>query len=306
MPALFTCFCISPGSAIPPDTLGVEVTDSAFAAACDLGNIDPQHGFARGPVTQGRAAIDAALSWPLPPGGAALATIRPDVDSIGAMAVLSLRAAGVAFTPAMHARVDLVARSDCFDYGYWASWAAAHPPPVKEDLLLALSLHPLEFRALAAFIGKYTNKLRGDELPTSVAMMCDWLMTGALPPEGEAAVRTSDAQAAAAWAAGRLPVTLACQGTVAIVLSQYPGAMALGYRHAPIVIAERRLDGKRKISVAQFARGHVDMAALDARLNSIEPGWGGSATILGSPQGQSSEVKIDDIVDLIEKTGARV
>jgi hypothetical protein len=286
---------------IPPNTLGIEVTDALLAAACDLGNIDPQHGFARGPVVAGRAAIDVALHWPRPPPGATLATIRPDADSIGAMAVLSLRAECVAFTPAMHARVDLVARSDCFDYGDWASWAAAHPPPQQGAEFLALSPHPTEFRVLAAFIG-----LHPYDLPASVSMMRTWLLSGALPPLGEAEVDKSDSEGAAAWSAGLIRFEVMCGGKMAFVPSDYPGAITLGYRHAPIVVAERLVGDKRKISIAQFEREHLDMRALATRLNAIEPGWGGSETILGSPQGQTSKVKIGDIASLIQQMVSRI
>lgn len=53
-----------------------------------MANLDPQH--LGGDVAT--AAIQAALAmWrELPPDGATLATIRPDLDSIGAMAVLEL------------------------------------------------------------------------------------------------------------------------------------------------------------------------------------------------------------------------
>jgi hypothetical protein len=280
---------------LPSQTLGIEITDSLLASLCELGNIDPQHGHARGADVEGRAAIDTALRWPLPPPGTTLTTIRPDADSIGAMAVLSLRGDGMAFTSAMHERIDLIARSDCFDYGDWASWAAMHQPPQKGAKLLALSPHPTEFRVLAAFIGLDPN-----DLPSSVSMMRDWLLTGALPPHGMAEVEETDRAAAAAWSAGQLPLLPLCDGRVAFVQSDYPGAISLGYRHAPIVIAERLLGGKRKITIAQFERGHLDMKAISARLNQIEPGWGGSETILGSPQGCATSMKIEQIIDLIE------
>jgi hypothetical protein len=283
---------------VPTQTLGIEITDALLASLCDLGNIDPQHGHVRGADVEGRAAIEVALGWPLPPPGTSLATIRPDADSIGAMAVLSLRCDGMAFTSGMHERIDLIARSDCFDYGDWASWAATHPPPQKGATLLALSPHPPEFRVLAAFIGLHPN-----DLPTSVSMMRDWLLSGLLPPQGEAEKVKSDREAAAAWCAGQLPVTKLCGGHVAFVQSDYPGAISLGYRHAPIVIAERLLGGKRKITIAQFERGHLDMKALATRLSAIERGWGGSETILGSPQGRSTEMKIEQITDLIEQIG---
>lgn len=306
MSAAYATLRLLPASQFPPGSLGIEVTDAELAARCDLGNIDPQHGYARGPAIAGRAAIDVALGWPLPPPGATLVTIRPDADSIGAMAVLSLRAAGVAFTPPMLARVDRIARADCFDYGDWASWATAHPPPVVGQTLLALSPHTPEFCALAACVGLLTDNSGGDDLPAAVAMMGDWLLTGALPAQGVDEVRRSDMAAAKAWAAGLIRVTAVCGGRVAHVDSDYRGAMALGYRLAPVVVAEGKVRGARKVTIAQFERGHLDMAALARRLNAIEAGWGGSATVLGSPQNAPTSLKIGLIIGAIEETGVSI
>jgi len=82
---------------VPPSTLGIEVTVSEIAAMCDLGNIDEQHSAPSG----GRAAIEVAWGKDVgggpeinPPHGATLATVRPDLDALGAMAVLALRRSG--------------------------------------------------------------------------------------------------------------------------------------------------------------------------------------------------------------------
>jgi len=70
-----------------PDTLGIEVTSDLLAVRCGLGNIDPQH------QTSGKSsAIEDALTHALPVAGSRLVTIRSDKDSLGAMAVLTLRA----------------------------------------------------------------------------------------------------------------------------------------------------------------------------------------------------------------------
>ncbi len=281
-----------------PNTLGIEITDTELADACDLGNIDPQHGFARGPDIAGRAAIDVALRWPLPPRGATLVTLKPDTDSLGAMAVLSIRAQGREITPAMCARIDMVARSDCFDFGDWASWSASHPPPLPDAQNISMQLHPIEIRALAAAIG-----LCRDDLAACVQIMRDWLTRGAIPAQGEAEVRKADMHAADAWRRGLISVTAHCDGRIVHVKSDFRGAMVLGYCTAPVVISESARNGFRKITIAQFAPSHVDMALLALRLNSLEPGWGGSATILGSPQDVGSTLEIATIIRLIEEIG---
>jgi hypothetical protein len=97
---------------------------------CDRGNIDPQHGqmrapfpgaLATSPVRDAVAAIDAALDWPLPEGGIEnLATERPDLDSIGAMAVLALRLDRVELSSESIKRVARIAAADNFGGGKWA------------------------------------------------------------------------------------------------------------------------------------------------------------------------------------------
>lgn len=69
--------------------LGIEVTVPELAIACQLGNVDPQH-------TGGNvhtSAVEEAVVWPLPPDGTVMATVRPDADAYGAMAVFQLRRA---------------------------------------------------------------------------------------------------------------------------------------------------------------------------------------------------------------------
>ena len=115
-------------------TLGIEVTLPRLAARCGLGNIDPQHG------TRARdgavAAIEACLDASLPPPGAVLVTIRPDLDALGAMALLTLRATAWSAIPQARPlldRVARVARADRFDMGHWPG---PRPMPASfEDLL---------------------------------------------------------------------------------------------------------------------------------------------------------------------------
>src|SRR4051794_19352707 len=90
-----------------PQTLGIEVTVPVLAAGCALGNIDPQHTAGE----DGRAAIEAALAWPLPAPGSILATVRPDLDSVGAMVVLTMRAEATTIGCAARARIDEIARA---------------------------------------------------------------------------------------------------------------------------------------------------------------------------------------------------
>ena len=49
----------------------------------------------------------------------------------------------------------------------------------------------------------------------------------------------------------------------------------------------------RKLTIAQYDPSYLDMDRLAQDLNMLEPGWGGSATLLGSPQGASSALSLD-------------
>jgi len=68
---------------------GIEVTVPALASRCTF-NLDPQHSGG----DANRAAIEDALTAELPPEGGTLATVRADLDSVGAMAIFSLRERG--------------------------------------------------------------------------------------------------------------------------------------------------------------------------------------------------------------------
>ena len=128
----------------PSTTLGIEITDKAIAARCGLGNIDGQHGigdcsydgeivaelltgdrYAPECASFG-AAIAIALAVHLPREGTTLATTRADVDSIGAMAVLVLRALGLAINIEF---VKAVAKADSFRVDEWSP----RPLPTEEN-----------------------------------------------------------------------------------------------------------------------------------------------------------------------------
>ena len=104
-------------------------------------------------------------------------------------------------------------------------------------------------------------------------------------------------------------------GKIAVVESTHKAAInPVGYSLAPLVVAlnpefQPRADtpAVRKFTIAQYQAGHVDMAAVANELNQLEPTstekskWGGSPTIIGSPQGVSSALTVDQVVAVVEK-----
>ena len=83
--------------------------------------------------------------------------------------------------------------------------------------------------------------------------------------------------------------------------------MSAAYAVAPVVVAVNESfsfnggPAHRKVTACQARPGLVDLKAVFAALGETEPGWGGSPTIGGSPQGVSSVIPTDEIVKVVEE-----
>lgn len=178
-------------------TLGIEVTETELASACSLGNIDPQHGHDRGAlmspgafpagyVREGcMAAIDVACGCALPAVGATLATIRPDLDSVGSMAVLVLRALGLvdfavptSVSSAVWHRVCDISSADSYRPGPWAPRLL---PTVHRLFNADENAEPADGRRSLAHLGAICSPRQGQTTITieeRVAVMACWLLWG--------------------------------------------------------------------------------------------------------------------------------
>lgn len=259
-------------------TLGVEMTIPELASLCVLGNLDPQHS-GGDPNT---AAIEAALTHPLPPAGAALATVRPDADAFGAMAILTLRQEGVEITRAVLARVQEIAEAD------------KNPPrPRAGGEVTAL-------QALGAVT--FNHQI---PVPDRVTRVREFLLTGSFAGQEEA---TAQVMRERAELAKVVPdVTLAAGGRIAVVESPARGAMTAGYTKCDVVVAANpqfRVQGGEphlKYTVGQRQPGAVDLVSAVAELKELEPGWGGSPTVIGSPQGVGSRLSLEQVVEVVAR-----
>lgn len=294
---------------------GVEVTIPVLADRCLLGNIDPQHGchgetYDNGsgyiescPSTakDGETAIEfASRKTMLPPQGVTIVTLRPDVDSVGAMAVLHLLVQGIDITSAK-GRIDLIAQVDSFGH---SGWPGRQPLPTKEQpwnegVCAADGCRPLS--AIAAAVSDHRILLA-----ERVATMEKWLLTGEEPMEYRAKVENERMSMVEAIVNGEIAISTTAKG-VAVVESTHRAALGLGYTQAPVVVAcnpALRLGGgksNKKITICQFEEGYIDLPAILTELNACESGWGGSKTIGGSPQGVSTTLTIDEIVEVVER-----
>jgi hypothetical protein len=279
-------------------TLGVEVTEPELAHRCGLGNIDPQHG--RGDADPGRdglTAIQAALAHSLPPDGSLLVTIRPDLDAFGAMALLTLRLEGAALSHDLLRRVADIAAQDRFDNGPWPG-ARALPTSLGEYVEAvggSSELAPLH-AAMA------DHKLQPAE---RVAIARSFLDRGDVPAPYRAQVEERASTLMQAVDRGAVRLTVELEGRIAFVEGSHDAALRLGYRLAPVVVAlnpEHRLPGgppHRKSTIAQYSRGFADLLKVAEDLSAIEPGWGGSASIVGSPQGAGSALSSEQVIGTV-------
>jgi hypothetical protein len=280
-----------------PDTLGIEVTEPELAARCGLGNIDPQHlGGDRS-----KAAIDVAVTWPVPPAGARLVTVRPDADAYGAMAVLALRAEGRLLADEVLARVALVSRADRFDSG---PWPGSRPLPNEVRDIDEIGLGPQRLGAVHAGLA-----LAATRIEDGVAAVRNWLVNAECPAAwGERAQRAA-AELFLALDRGDVVVREILSERIALVKGFVPGALKLAYRLAPIVIGERQcrsVDAKnsqRRLTIAQYD-GRIDLKRVARGLSRQEPGWGGSVTIIGSPQGTSTCISVETCIEHLLAAGA--
>ena len=281
-----------------PTTLGIEVTVPELARRCGLGNIDPQHGGGIGVRNpSAAAAIEACLTATPPPAGAILVTVRPDLDAFGAMALLALRRARRHPSPAMRERIERAARADRFDHG---PWPGPRPlPTTADELAVATSQDP----ALVAVTGAMFDRERSPR--ERVGLAARWLESGAEPPGYRERWTERASVLLDGLANGAVAVEPAAEGRIAVMTSRIQGSLRLGYCLAPVVVAHDpgRPDAEppapRRIVIAQYAPGHVDLGAARDALAEIEPGWGGSSTILGSPQGRPCGLALAKVVEVV-------
>lgn len=290
-------------SLLGDDTLGIEVSVPALAQRCGLGNIDPQHS-----ENSQRAAVENSLTHPLPRPGATLVTVRADLDSVASMAVLELRSKGGIDLPPEFAadvidRIADIAERDRFDRG---AWPGPREIPTRENPWSDASGtgNPSGIAALAAAISDF-------KIPLSerVETMKEYLIAGTIPTNYHQKVMSERTQLIEAMEKGEIGVETkpVVDIKVAIVHSHHRAATSIGYMYAPIVIAVndkfsfQGSEPHRKATICQFDTGYINMNVVKNELNSLEAGVGGSQTIIGTRQGESSEISVDQMLAAVEK-----
>ena len=289
------------------NTLGIEVTIPRLSERCGLGNIDPQH-------TEGLqiSAVQYVLQkyesgdFKLPPEGSVLVTIRPDADAIGTMALITLLLEGEKITREIKERIALINKIDSFVSG---KWPGKQPLPSKENPWPSSSFASGEERKEFSIV---TAISMDNTLPLSerIRLVMEWLKTDKAPKEYQDMVNRERQEMISALENGEIKIEVReVNGIpVALVESTYLGGTTLAYTQAPVIIVKNPkhvfpgIEGTYlKYTVAQYNPGWVDLNKVKEELNKLENGWGGSQTIIGSPQGISSTLEMGQIFEIVAK-----
>ena len=290
--------------------VGVEVTVPALAGLCHV-NIDPQHG-SEGDPSMSAIALIARHGIDLIPRAqkVAFATVRPDLDAFGGIALLwwELQAPYSVqqhSSAAMRSRIEAIHLSDTFSRGEWQPRELG----TGEDSYLA---------AIARCVSMYdASELSALEISAMMRSRIEavqrWLETGEEPSGYRQAYERESGEILSAIASGETSVDLSerygypAEKQVVVVQSRLRAATSVGYTQAPIVVALNpafSMGGApptRKFTICQYRAGYVDLPAVMQELASLEAGWGGSPTIIGSPQGVDSNLPLETVVGIVAK-----
>jgi hypothetical protein len=287
--------------------LGIEVTIPALASRC-VGNLD-HHG--PDSTSETLSACEQALrlvcsetncpvcgdswfshtsdgsecgmgrpAWTKP--GLALVTVRPDADSVTAMAVIHNFIHAWGMDPA------IVRDVGAFDR---LGPSAGEPSPLVTAIARKAADHKIPLEERVMWVAEI---LAGADKRQEIAELCS-----AHAAELDAARKVSE-------------LTLCANGRIACVVSTHRFATTLGYEYAPVVVAYNPVMpvDPRDPSKGTYAKfticrydSHVkcDLPAALVELQALEPGWGGRGDIFGSPQGVSSNLTVDQVVAVVEK-----
>lgn len=276
--------------------LGLEVAtpNEQIKELLDM-NIDPQH--------TGQDVTTSATAWARENQGeivrkvqrrkkVLMVFLRVDLDALAAAVVAKNQLAaksGLLGT----GRIAAIDKMDCFKNGPWEPQGTIEEALNRNDELGAMFAMASDFKA---------------PIEERVKAMETWLLSGDEPAEYRKKYEAEKAEILAALKSGETQV-FKIQDVV-FVKSSLRAATTIGYTQAPIVVAlnpampQREGDPIRKYTICQYGVGYlspeeISLQVVAEALNSLEEGWGGSPTIIGSPQGQSSTVTTAGIWEVL-------
>lgn len=269
--------------------IGVEITTKGFNGF----NID-HHG--SGYTSDSPSAIEQAMTIDLAalPEGK-IATVRPDPDSVGAIAVILLRGEGKLPDEKIIKAIGLADRKG--------------PGVFKNEGAKLLGLSEEEFEKYKKIVAAARYKIVSQRTPLnkSVEFMKALLM-GEISEEEIKSLYEQD-QEELEKARNTLKIELICDGKVVVVQGESLRAFDIGYEHAQVVIAYnpefKWPNGiiTPKFTIARYDSNvdYFDINGLRQELQGRNPGWGGTENLIGSPQEQDPQISLEEIKEIVEK-----
>lgn len=275
--------------------LGLEVTIPEFANLMDE-NIDPQHtdrNFEKSCISVVFERTKNDTIFPIPvPKKIVLFTVRPDMDSVGSMALiltyLGTDSCWMEYSQPEEQVLE-IAKADCF-----ISEKKWQPKKLFQNGFETEKLGPIA-KAVSDF---------SVELKQRVHWVYDWLYDYSEPAGYRSKFENEREEIRNAFKTGQ--TTIEVKGKIAIVISKLRAATSIGYSQAPVVVAlnpemPSPTGAYRKFTICQYSPNYCDISSVLKELAEIENGWGGSPVIGGSPQGISSNLEMNEVISVVQK-----
>lgn len=279
--------------------VGIEVSNPDLSLCCHL-SIDPQHETANNDMTCVEYVYnnsDYLLTTCLIFENICFVTLKPDMDSVSSMAVLTMLLNGqFNLTGDLIYRLKAIAKSDRHGRANWKNR--------REDYF-----HFKDYNIYGIPIGLAT--MTADykcDIDIKVQNMMEYLLTGTFE---ELFKYTTLTLRNIKKSNKNANFEVIIPNKLVFIKSNYRGAFAIGYKMASTVIAKNSTfcfgmgpDKKvgKKFTIAQYENNKfIDLIGLKSELNELEPGWGGSSVIIGSPQDTPSKLDDATIIELTKK-----
>lgn len=265
-----------PNAVNPEVHFGVEITIPGYENITNLDHHRP------GDTNETPSSAEQALTCELPKSGINIATVRPDADSMTAMAVLNLRMNNVAFDE------TLVREIGKFDRLGPSAGEMSIPVSAIWELASDFSKN-MEARVLLIsriLIGKMSEKEMEEIASKRVQKLEDARKNSTIEVREPQGVK------------------------IAIVESSHRFATNLGYELAPVVLAKNPImpvdfkDPSKgtyvKYTICRYdSNVPCDIESIMKSLQTLESGWGGRGDIIGSPQGVSSVLSTEKVMEIV-------
>ncbi|MCM8787156.1 MAG: hypothetical protein NC935_03790 [Candidatus Omnitrophica bacterium] len=274
--------------------IGIEITTPGFTGL----NLD-HHG--KDYNSDSPSAIERAMKLDLDSikknleSGKKIATIRPDPDSVGAIAVILLKLEGINPDEKIIKAIGLADRKG--------------PGVFKDNGAKLLGLSDDEFEKYKKIVAAARYKIVSQKTPIEEAIefMKNLLMVKISEDEIENLYKQD--QKELEEARKNLEIELICNGKVAVVKGNSPRAFDIGYEKAQVVIAYNPQfkwptgQVTPKFTIARYDSNvdYFNIKGLLQELQQKDPDWGGTENLIGSPQGRDPGIFLEELEKIVTK-----